>query len=302
MALSCIILNYNDSENTINLLKNIKDFNSIDNIIIVDNCSTDDSYAELIKYKSEKVQIILSEKNGGYGYGNNIGIKYANDVLKSDFVLISNPDVCFDKSCVDSMLHEFSINKEMTVLAPVPYTILNKPQYVYAWRIPSKFYLVISASGIAGRLLLKRQRYKDINIELKAFKVECVAGSLLMVRTNEMIEHGMYDENLFLYGEETVLGLKLKKANLKTFVMTDLKYIHKHSESIDKTYSTAIRKQKILLKSKEYILKNYYSVNGIQLVVARLFFKYSIIETYITQNIRKIQKMIKDKSSANRRR
>ena len=38
------ILNYNDADTTENLLKSIEHYSSIDNIVVVDNNSTDDSY------------------------------------------------------------------------------------------------------------------------------------------------------------------------------------------------------------------------------------------------------------------
>ena len=43
-----IILNYNDSQTVIDYVNLIKDYKSIDKILIVDNCSTDNSY-EILK-------------------------------------------------------------------------------------------------------------------------------------------------------------------------------------------------------------------------------------------------------------
>ena len=44
--IGCVILNYNDSETTIKLLSHISGFDSLDEIIVVDNKSTDDSSDE----------------------------------------------------------------------------------------------------------------------------------------------------------------------------------------------------------------------------------------------------------------
>ena len=54
----------------------------------MDNKSTDFSFEKLKKFQTEKIRVISSEKNGGYGYGNNIGIKYAKDFLKIRYILI----------------------------------------------------------------------------------------------------------------------------------------------------------------------------------------------------------------------
>ena len=42
--LGMVIINYNDYETTEILLNNIKEYDSLDSIVIVDNHSTDDSY------------------------------------------------------------------------------------------------------------------------------------------------------------------------------------------------------------------------------------------------------------------
>lgn len=64
----CVVLNYNDSKTTIELINRIGKMTSIDVIVIVDNNSTDDSFSVLKQYASEKIHVIQSDKNGGYGY------------------------------------------------------------------------------------------------------------------------------------------------------------------------------------------------------------------------------------------
>lgn len=80
--LGCVILNFNDSETTKKLVNNIKGYKVIDYIIIVDNKSTDTSFLELKRFENEdsKIKVIESPKNGGYGYGNNVGICYCKQI------------------------------------------------------------------------------------------------------------------------------------------------------------------------------------------------------------------------------
>ena len=58
----CVVLNFNDSKTTIELLNRMKNMKSIDVIVVVDNCSTDDSFSVLKQYTSKKIQVIQSEK------------------------------------------------------------------------------------------------------------------------------------------------------------------------------------------------------------------------------------------------
>ena len=48
-----VILNYNDAQTTMKLTESWKDSKVIRNIIIVDNCSTDDSWERLGEFKEE---------------------------------------------------------------------------------------------------------------------------------------------------------------------------------------------------------------------------------------------------------
>ena len=73
--LTCLILNYNDVQSTTKLYNQIKDYKVLDHIILVDGKSTDDSYKKLNQLSSPKTTVLLADKNGGYGYGNNIGLR-----------------------------------------------------------------------------------------------------------------------------------------------------------------------------------------------------------------------------------
>ena len=66
-----VVLNYNDYKTTIKLIQMIKNYDSIDLIVVVDNCSTDKSYKKINEYTNNKVKLLKSDKNGGYAYGNN---------------------------------------------------------------------------------------------------------------------------------------------------------------------------------------------------------------------------------------
>ena len=93
MISSIVVLNYNDWETTVKYIKNIKSFDQYDYIVIVDNCSTNDSVKELKKLTDNHVILIENSLNNGYAAGNNVGAKYSIEQLKSDIVFISNPDI-----------------------------------------------------------------------------------------------------------------------------------------------------------------------------------------------------------------
>jgi GT2 family glycosyltransferase len=285
MNISCVILNYNDFETTLVLLGKIQDFSIIKHIVIVDNKSTDDSFQVLGKYANEKVHVIQTEKNGGYGYGNNFGIRYSYDNLKAEQIIIANPDVCFSEECVREMSETL---RQCAVVSPMPYKQANS-----AWVIPTALRYLLATSRIANKLCgTIYYNYKYFEGERRCH-VDCVAGSLLMVDAEKMLQYGMYDEDIFLFCEETVLGLKMKAAGLKTMRLPNTTYLHYHSVSINKSYPSILKRQKLLYASKLVVLKKYYGLKEMQILIVKAFFAYCNLEISCIEFLRRTLRMLK---------
>ena len=93
--LSIIIVTYNSEKDIYDCMASIKKYADIPmselEIIIVDNNSkeVDSMFAKLRKLYGEDIILINNTHNGGYGQGNNVGIRRAT----APVILIMNPDV-----------------------------------------------------------------------------------------------------------------------------------------------------------------------------------------------------------------
>lgn len=119
VRLSCVILNYNDAKTTEKLVRQIADYKIWHQIIIVDNASTDDSLERLKRLEKgndAKLQVLSADHNGGYGYGNNLGVRYAAAQGSATHVLIANPDVVFSEQSLKSMLAVFAHHPEVGIV------------------------------------------------------------------------------------------------------------------------------------------------------------------------------------------
>lgn len=281
---ACVILNYNDVPTTMKLLEHVKDFSVLDNIVVVDNCSTDDSWEKLQCCRSETIHLVKSEKNGGYGAGNNLGVRYSRETLNADYVLIANPDVIFEEDCVKKM---FSTFNEHSNIAVVSAKQSNSPDC--AWKNCSVLQYIL-ATSLFFEVWLKIRNYPKSYFKNKnQVEVFAVPGSLLMIDVRKMVQHGMYDEDFFLYYEEPVLAQKFADAGLKTILRLDTSYIHNHHVSISKTYKRWSQQHKILLKSAELFLRKYKKANSIQMVFAKLWFAYTKVEFWLYDIYRQIR-------------
>lgn len=270
---ACVILNYNDAPTTMKLLEHVKDFSVLDNIVVVDNCSTDDSWERLQSYRSEKIRLVKSEENGGYGAGNNLGVRYSRETLNADYVLIVNPDVIFEEDCVKKLVSTFNEHSDIAVVSAKQ---SNSPDC--AWKNCSVLQYIL-ATSLFFEVWLKIRNYPKSYFKNKnRVEVFAVPGSLLMIDVRKMVQHGMYDEEFFLYYEEPVLAQKFADAGLKTILRLDTSYIHNHHVSISKTYKRWSQQHKILLKSAELFLRKYKKANWSQMAFAKLWFAYTKVE------------------------
>ena len=95
-----------------------------------------------------------------------------------------------------------------------------------------------------------------------------------------MIKYGMYDEDIFLYCEETVLGLKFRKSGYKTYLFQDEYFLHEHSVSIDKAIRKKIDQKKLMWRSRLIVINKYFEINQLQRLLATFISKINIFEAY----------------------
>lgn len=261
--LACVVLNFNDADNVIKLYTKIRDYKYISEIVIVDNCSTDNSFEILKSIVGDKVSVIKTSRNGGYGFGNNEGLRFAFNALKCDYVLIANPDVDFSNELVLKFVEYMENNNHAGVVSAIQKDVNGNKVLQSAWRLPRKRQYIFSICKFAK--CLNSIYYSEDEMYSEDEKlVGCVAGSLLCISKKAFELSGGYDENVFLYCEETILGLKLAISGLKTVLLTDCSYLHLHGVSIGKTFKKYSRRQKLLNISHHYVVSKYFKANFLE--------------------------------------
>lgn len=271
MKNSIIILNYNDACTTYKLVNKISQYKNIYKIIIVDNCSTDNSLEILSNLKSEKVEIIETNKNLGYACGNNYGAKYALKKYKPEFLIIANPDIMFEEKIIDLLTQELLKDKNYAIAS------VRTRNGINAWRLPTFLDTIKSMFLIYQKIFGKSGFYKD-NFRKNINFVDVVAGSFFMIKSNVFDQINGFDERTFLYCEENILAKKLFEKNYKTLLIISDVYDHFHAVSIKKAYKSKVKPFKIYYKSLCVYNKEYLKINRIKRVIFFLFYMLAYIE------------------------
>ena len=281
-----LILNYVDYETTQELVNRIKSYKSIAHICIVDNASPNESFEQLQNNCCDKIDVIQTPKNGGYGYGNNYGIKYLYEKYKSKYILLCNPDISITDVVIGHLENFLKNNNSYAIVAPAMLDRNGIRQKNTAFKIGSVFEYIMSFGMLYSKVFKPGEYQLSTKINCEVIDVEAVAGSLFLLDTTKMIDNIMYDENVFLYCEERILGMKCKEANIKISLLPQYTFIHNHSVSISKTVDSEVKKRRLMNKSAMYVIKNYYKANLFEILLGKIMMSISIGEMKVLEKIK----------------
>ena len=258
--MAIVVLNYNNFEETKKCVDNLLNIGINKEIVIVDNKSTNESFKILKNnyVKFDNIHVIETEKNGGYSYGNNFGIKY---IIKKypniNFLCIMNPDVIISYSkIIDNIIDKLKQNDDVAAMSAI--MILNG--YLnyegMCWELPDK--KTIYTDHIM--FLKNKRRKEDIKIENNFIaKVDVIPGSFFIIKRRELEEIGYLDEKVFLYNEENILAHKLLKLNKKVALSVSDYYEHNHIKKKEQVnLKKRLNDNKIGFESRKYLCSEFY--------------------------------------------
>ncbi len=286
--ISIVILNYNDKILTRNYVKKIEKFANIDNIVVVDNCSTDGSYQYLKKLESNKIKIIKSDSNDGYAFGNNIGIKYVIEHygIKGQ-VVISNPDIKIKEKDFNEIIRAFDKYDDVFAVTGVVYNLKNVRIPLFTWKLPTKQILLIENS-IIFRVLLRKlfkisRRYLNFDkIEKDEYYFgEALPGCFFVADIEKFCNLGLFCEETFLYCEEDILFSKAKKRGYKSIVAKNASLIHLEGVTTKKNISSWKKKENIYEQSVIVYMKKCLNCNLFDIYLYKLLNRLFLPERYI---------------------
>lgn len=203
--LTIAILNYNSGEYLLKCLQSLKRIESEANIstVVIDNNSTDESFTSMIS-RFKDVEFIKNNENLGFSKGYNGALKN----IKTEFVLLLNPDCLLQKGVIKRILEDFEDQKVGAATCKI---ILpdGKIDLTAHRGFPTPWASLLYMLGN------DREYHLTDRLIMEAHEVDSIAGAFFMTRKSILEKVGFLDERFFLYGEDLDLCLRIKKAGFK---------------------------------------------------------------------------------------
>lgn len=287
-----VILNYKDCDRAIRLAKNCSNFQIIDKIVIVDNDSQDGSYEKILLNISEKIEVIKAEKNNGFSAGNNIAAKYIVKKYKPQYIFFANTDTIFKEENIIECINVLNKDNDLGLVSLRMLGPDGKEQV--SWYDFPEYKDYISRLFWIGRKKYYKTRM-SLNYSEGFQYVDIIRGSFMFFKADALEKAGFFDENTFLYCEETIISYRLKQIGYKVGLLTNMSYIHDHLEN---NSNTNLISTKRLYESKLYFAKNYLKIGIFKQILMKILIEYSILEIKFIENLKRILKAknINDKS------
>jgi GT2 family glycosyltransferase len=238
MDVSIIIVNYNTLKVTVACINSVfEKTHGLDyEVILVDNASTDGSKEYFARDK--RIHYIYSERNGGFGYGNNRGM----EVARGKYFFLLNSDTLLKNNAVKLFFD---------------YAESHAPRKVYGCYLegPDGSYrgsFHYFPAFTIGQFLRRTIKGQDYTPTYKDKEVECICGADMFLPRSAYDECGGFDEHIFLYGEEGEWQYRMMLHGFRRMLISTPKIIHLEGAS-DPNPS----KKKAHWDSHFYVLRKY---------------------------------------------
>jgi GT2 family glycosyltransferase len=236
---SIIIVSYNAKDKLFRCLASVLQFLTDDcEIIIVDNASAEGN-ADAIEQNFPEVKLIRSPVNLGFAAGCNLGVQQA----QSDYLIFLNPDTLVDKHWLNALLKPLEMDERIG-LVTAKILLLDRPE-------------LINTCGcnmhITG-LTLCRGMGRSRKLYTKSDEVGAISGAAFAIRRELFETLKGFDEEMFLYMEDTDLSLRGRLLGFPTVYVPDSIVFHDYELRITplKVFWQERNRYLMLLKSLKW--------------------------------------------------
>ncbi len=220
-------------------------------------------FSDRSSLSSKRVILIRSDKNNGYGDGNNLGIRFAVEKEDYEYIWILNNDTLVKKETLKNLISCAQTKKENAGLFGTTLLFYDAPEKIQAFGGSFNYFLAVQKHNLSYQDFSPK---KIENFDKK--KLDYIIGASMLMTKKYIQKAGLMPKEYFIYFEEIDIATRCKRNALELHICPEAIVYHKESASIDK------EDQKLSSFSDFYALRN-------RLVFTKKYFPYFLPSVYL---------------------
>ena len=259
-------------------------------VIVIDNASPDGSGKKLEECFGDKIVFLQAQENLGTSKAFNRALKYA----EGKYVLWLNPDVLFTENFIGKLYVFMEEHKDCGVCGGNLIGKDGKPTHSFRKKMVG-FDTIKQDNSLIGhffRKLLKRFLSEEYNYSGKYKEVGYITGADMFVRHEIFDALGGFDEDIFMYAEETEFQFRVKKfTDYKIFSVPHARLIHLEGQSFSgRTFNES--RHRLSIKGTSVFMEKTYGKAAAKKYFDQIIkdYKKFIITFWFLKNKREIYK------------
>ncbi|RYH01249.1 glycosyltransferase family 2 protein [Salipiger sp. IMCC34102] len=207
-------------------------------ILVVDNASGDGSFEVLRDHvatrgwdRDDRVRVLASPVNGGFGAGHNIALRAGlSDGARPDYLYLLNSDAFPAADAIATLLKEMEAERGIGIAGSYIHGT-DGAAHCTCFRFPSILGEFESALRFGPVTRLLKSHVVAMEIPDRTIDLDWTAGASMMLRRSMLDRIGGFDETFFLYFEETELCRRARDAGWRVAYVPASKVAHVGSAS-----------------------------------------------------------------------
>ncbi|MEA2574848.1 MAG: hypothetical protein QOH93_2146 [Chloroflexia bacterium] len=249
-------------------------------VLVVDNRSSDGSL-ELVGMRYPQATLISSDRNGGFGYANNLALRWLSGLealpdsgsngqvlqlagpgdtsqprsevpskgdsqlrFPCEYVLFLNPDTVVPRDAFEETVRFLEERPQVGVVGPKVIKLDGTLDLACRRSFPtpaSSFFKLAGLSKVFPQSKLVSRYNLTFLGEDETAEVDSVMGAYMLVRGRVLEQAGLFDERFFMYGEDLDLAFRIKERGWQVFYYPAVHVLHHKGASSRKQSGRSIR-------------------------------------------------------------
>jgi N-acetylglucosaminyl-diphospho-decaprenol L-rhamnosyltransferase len=262
---AAIVLNYRTPDLSASCARSVRPHldPERDILLVVDNASGDESAeklrAEFASPQRPEVRVISTERNGGFAFGNNVGIR----AVDARAYLLLNSDTLVRPGAIETLFRFLEDHPHAGVVGPRLEWESGEAQVSgFRFHRPITELIAGSATGPIQRLLARWD--VPLAVADQARRVEWVSFAAVMIRAEVIRKVGALDESYFMYFEDADYCRSAGRAGFEVWQEPAARVVHLRGQSspVKRLHAARQRLPRYYYASRALYFRKHFGRSG----------------------------------------